>query len=140
MLGGDALGGIEIGNGAGDLQNAVVRAGGKTHPAHGHFENSFAGFVESAQLAQLTHWDIGVVRPALLLHGAGADDPLPNLGGAGAVAVAAQLQIRQRGHFDVQIDTIEQRPADLAQIALDDATGTTAFSGGIAKISAGASV
>jgi hypothetical protein len=35
----------------------------------------------------------------------------------------------------VQVDAIEQRPADFAEVTLNDAAGATAFVGRIAKIS-----
>ena len=62
VLGGDGGGMIEVGDGAGDLEDAVVGAGGEAHAADGHFEGAFAGVVESA----------GVLHGARLFH-AGAD-------------------------------------------------------------------
>jgi hypothetical protein len=44
-----------------------------------------------------------------------------------AVALAAELLIRHGRNFNVQIDTIEQRSADLGEIALDDAGRAAAF-------------
>jgi hypothetical protein len=35
----------------------------------------------------------------------------------------------------VQVDAIEQRPADFAEVTLNDAAGATAFVGRIAKVS-----
>ena len=37
VLGGDGLGFAQVGDGARQFQNAVVRAGRESHAAHGHF-------------------------------------------------------------------------------------------------------
>src|ERR1035438_2354691 len=53
MFGGDGGGFIEVGDGAGDFENAVVGAGGKSHAADGHFERALAGIVQRADGADL---------------------------------------------------------------------------------------
>jgi hypothetical protein len=45
-----------------------------------------------------------------------------------------------RRHFDVQVDAIEQRSADLVQVPLDDGAGAAAFPGRIAMEAARAPV
>ena len=45
MLGGDALGPVEIRDRASDLQHAVVGAGAEAHAADGHLEGSLARIV-----------------------------------------------------------------------------------------------
>jgi hypothetical protein len=44
-----------------------------------------------------------------------------------AVALAAELFVGDGRNFDVQINAIKQRPADLCEIALDNARRTAAF-------------
>ena len=53
VLGGDGGGLIEIGDGSGDFEHAVVGAGGEAHAADGHFERALAGIVECADLADI---------------------------------------------------------------------------------------
>jgi hypothetical protein len=50
MLGGDRLGGIEIGDGAGDFEDAVVRAGAQSHAADGHLKRALAGVIQGTEL------------------------------------------------------------------------------------------
>ena len=54
--------------------------------------------------------------------------------------VVAQLFERDGGHFDVDIDAVEQRPGYLAQIALNDGRRAAAFAAGVAVEAAGARV
>jgi hypothetical protein len=46
VLGSDRLGGVEIGDGAGDFENAVMRAGTQAHAAHGYLKRTLAGVIE----------------------------------------------------------------------------------------------
>ena len=49
-----------------------------------------------------------------------------------AVAFAAQFFVGHGGNFDVEVNAIEQRAADLGKIALNDARRAAAFAGGVA--------
>src|ERR1035438_7382189 len=71
VLGGDGGGFVEIGDGAGDFEDAVMGAGGEAHTADGHFEGALAGIVESADFADIAGWHAGVVESAGALYGAG---------------------------------------------------------------------
>ena len=133
MLGGDGGGMIEVGDGAGDLQDAVVRAGRKPHPPHRHFERALAGVVERADLADIADWHAGVVEAAGVLHGAGLFDTGADDGGGFGSGVAAEFLEGDGGDLDMDIDAVEQGTADLAQIVLDLARGTAALAGGIAE-------
>ena len=48
--------------------------------------------------------------------------------------------IGDRRNLDMQVDSVQQWPADLAQILLDNAAGTTALAARIAMIAARTSV
>ena len=43
VFGADVVGVIQVGDGAGDLEDAVVGAGAEAHAADGHFERALAG-------------------------------------------------------------------------------------------------
>ena len=81
MLGRDCGRVIEIGNGAGDTQDAIVGAGRKVHPANRHFESSLAAIIECAEGTKLRGRDLRVVEAALTLRFAGLFDALPDVGG-----------------------------------------------------------
>src|ERR1022692_4477256 len=72
VLGGDGLGFAQVGDGARQLEDAVVCAGRESHAAHGHFERALAGLVQRAQLADVARGHLGVVETAGPLDGAGA--------------------------------------------------------------------
>jgi hypothetical protein len=86
--------------------------------------------------ADQPHRHPGIYKTTRLLYGASLLHALANVGRRFARAIAAQLLVWNRGNFDVNVDTVEQRPADLAQVPLDDAGRTAAFARGIAKESA----
>ena len=65
-------------------------------------------------------------RPCLL-------DAPGDLGGGGSLAHAAQLLIGHRRNFDMQIDPVEQRTTDLAQVSLDDRTRAATLMRGVAE-------
>jgi len=140
MFGADRGRLAEIGDGAGDFQDSIVRAGGEAHAADGHFESALAGIVEGADFADGAGGHPGVVESASLLQGAGALDAGANLFGGFGGGVAAQFLEGHGGDFDVNIDAVEQGPADLAEIPLDLAGRAAAFTGGIAIEAAAAGV
>jgi hypothetical protein len=72
MFGADRGRFAEIGDGAGDFQDSIVRAGGKAHAVDGHFESALAGIVEGADFADGAGGHPGVVESASLLQAAGA--------------------------------------------------------------------
>jgi hypothetical protein len=133
VLGGDVGGMIEVGDGAGDFEDAVVGAGGEAHAADGHFEGAFAGIIEGADAADIAGGHAGVVEAAGVLHGAGLFDTGADDGGGFGSGVAAEFLEGDGGDLDMDIDAVEQGTADLAQIVLDLARGTAALAGGIAE-------
>ncbi len=135
-----ALRSVEIRNRARDFQNAVVRAGTEAHLADGQLQGAFSGVVESAEATQRASGDVGIVIAALLLNRAGGLDASAHFGGCYAAVAAAEFFVGHGGHFDVQVDAVEKRPAHLAQVPLDDGAGTAAFPGGVGVESAGTPV
>src|SRR5690242_8600464 len=118
---------IEIGNGTGDAQDAIVCAGRKVHAADGHFERALAAVVECAEGSELRWGDLGVVEAALPLSFTGLLYSFAYVRGRMAVAFAAELFIGHGRNLDMQIDAIEQRSANFREIPLDDAGRAPAF-------------
>jgi len=127
MLRGHPLRVVKISDGAADFKNPVVRAGAKPHAANGHFERALAGIIERAQSPQGTRRDMRIVETAVLLERTGSLHPGAYLGGGGTLVLAAQFLVRNRRHLDMEIDTVEQRPADFAQVPLNDCASAAAF-------------
>jgi hypothetical protein len=127
MLRADALALIQIGDRSCDLEDPVVRARRKPEPPHRHLQRALAGVVESTQLAQHSNRDLSIVKAARLLTRPGALNSCTNVGRAFPLVFSAQLAVRHRRDFDVKIDPVEQRPADSAEIALNQSARTSAF-------------
>ena len=133
VLGGDGGGLVEVGDGAGDFEDAVVGAGGEAHAADGHFEGALAGVVEGADAADIAGGHAGVVEAARAAGASRACSTRARISGGGfGGGVAAQFLEGNGGDFDVDIDAVEQRAADLAEVVLDLAGRAAAFAGGIA--------
>jgi len=140
MFRADALRVVQIGHGARDLQDAIVRAGRQSHLANREFERPFARLIERAQFPQLLDGDVGIVEPSRPLNRASLRHTNAHLVRPFAAIVAAQFLIGNRGHFDVQVDSVEKRATDLTQVSLDNSTSAAAFARGVAKKSTGAPV
>ena len=134
MFGLDLLARTKIGDGPRNFENPVVGPGGKGQAPDRHFEGPFGGAVQRAQLAQPARRHIGVDESALRLARPRGQDPLAHFRRCRAGPAAAHLLVGHGGHFDVQVDAVQRRPADLAQVTLDDAAGATAFVGRVAEV------
>jgi len=130
------IGAAEVGDRAGDLENTVVGAGREAHSPDSHLERPLARLVERAQFPKLSVRDVSVVEPSPLLALASRCHTVAHLVGSGPVAAPAQLFVRHSGHFDVQVDPVQQRTADLRQVSLNDRSRAPAFPRRIAKIAA----
>jgi len=140
VLGGDALGAGHVGDGAGDFENAVVRPGRQAHAANGHLKRPLAGIIERALFADQPRRHMRVVVAAGVLNAARSFHARADLRRTLAARVAAQFLVRHGGHLHVDIDAVEQRPADLAEVALDQRGGAAAFARGIAIEAAAAGI
>ena len=127
VLGSDRLGVIEIGDGAGDFEDAVMCASAQAHAADGHLERSLTCVVESAELPQEARRNASIIETAALLDDAGILHTSPHIGGTHAVILAAKFLISHGRDLDVKIDAIEQRSAYFTQIALNNCAGAAAF-------------
>src|ERR1700678_4437046 len=133
MVAADVGGAGEIGNGAGDFEDAVVGAGAQIQIGHGEFQQLDGGLVQRAMSLDFLGPHAGVagdgrfVGEAGLLELAGLDDAGANGGGSFAGPLAADFAKFDLGHLDVQINAVEQRAGDAAEIVLDFAGRTAGF-------------
>src|SRR4051812_8452820 len=117
----------QIGDGAGDLDQAVDRASGDgAAPLDQLGEGTLAEAVELAGSAQDGAGHLGVAAQAPRpepgeLAVAGGDDAGADLGGGLAGLGAAQLAERDGADVDLEVDAVEQRAGQAEPVALDRA-------------------
>lgn len=116
----DLFDGGEIGDGAGDFENAVIGAGGERQPCECLFNQPLTGGIEGAVAFDLG-WGEGGVRfaSAVELAGASGTDPRSHLGGClgGAGGGAGELSDFKPEHFDMQVNAVEQGAGESRPIA-----------------------
>ena len=83
---------------------------------------------------------LAVLEEAGVLALAGGEDAGADLGGAFGGGAAAELFVLHGGDFDVDVDAVEQRAADLGDVALDHGRGAHAVAGLVVEVAAGAGV
>jgi len=88
---------IQIRDGAGHPQQAVMGARREVHSANGHLQRALAAFVKRAERAELRRWNLRVIEPAAALGFASLLDALLYLGRSLPIGLAAQFFIRRRG-------------------------------------------
>lgn len=140
MLCGDTFSVVQIGDRARHLEDPIVRPRAQPHASNRDLQRALAGLVERAECAQRRMRDLGIVESALLLNAARGLHPGAHFGAGSSAFFTAQFLVRDRGNFDVKIDAVEQRSADLAQITLDLRRRTPAFTRGVAVESAAAGI
>lgn len=111
---GQVLGTFEVGNGAGNFEDAIVGAGGKALLLHGAFEQALGVGAEFAVDANLPRVHLGIrvdflasLVKALALAFAGGHDAGANLSRALSGRVAAKFFVLHGWNFDVNVDAIE---------------------------------
>ena len=115
--GGDALLTREIGDGAGQLQHAVVGTRRESHLAYRLPQQHLSRIVEGGVLAQLfrSHVGIGQQRGASEARGldcSRALDALPDGGGAFAGTTVRELLMGDARDVEVDIDAVQEWAAD----------------------------
>src|SRR5213592_353931 len=133
VLGRDLRFSVEISDGARDFQDPIVGAGAEIQFAHRHANQFLRVLAELAVLLELTR---GHARVAIYFRVAvktfplaftRADHALANSSGSFFRALARDVAVFDGRHFDMQIDTVEQRPGDALTISLHLHRATTAF-------------
>lgn len=120
----ELIGSRQIGDGAGDFQELVVGAGGDVELLHGLMEQRVrlgghgAGRADLA-VAQLRVGQQAGGFEAPALPTTGGQDPSFDRCGRVPLPDLRERGKRNRRHFDVQVDAIQQRAGDLTQVLLD---------------------
>ena len=120
MGGGNRVAARQVGDGAGDFE-AAVHAAAAPAEFDGGFLQQGSGVVFQARLiVDGLALQVGV-GAALPCQGefAGGQAARRNRSGAFSGWGAQQVVRRQAGHFDVQVDAVQQRAAELALVAAD---------------------
>ena len=118
----DVGAGLEVGDGAGDFEDAVVGPRTHVHAFHGVAKFFQAGgvglgvFVEQGRGHLGVAVDAGFVLEAALLEHPGCDDALADGGTGFAWGFARHLVEIDGLHLDLQVDAVQQRPTDLAHV------------------------
>lgn len=141
MLAADPFQLLKVGQGAGDLQQAVGGPQRQGQSFAGGFQPGFVGRGQFAMAAQPRKVEKGVgaaLTGLLALAGFGHA-----LGCCGGIVTGYALGIERRGfprHGQVQVDTVEQRTGQLVAIPLHHVRRAAAAPAGLAEISTGARV
>ena len=143
MGGADLVAAGEVGDGAGNLEDAVEGAGGEAELLEGTVEQCAAGRVDGAETTER----LGAHGCVDRCGGGGAEAlPLDGAGGlhsggdcrGGLGRTRAQLPKADRRDLDVQVDPVEQGTGDAAAIALDERRRAAAVVPRISQVAAGA--
>lgn len=136
----------EVGQGAGDFQDSIVRPRGEVHLVHGIFEQVAAVVVEGGMRFHDAGRHGGVAADVWFtgepgrLHGAGGldagADGFGRFAGVGAVEVA---EIDGRD-LDVDVDAVEERAGKPLPIRTELVRGAPALAFGVAEVTAGAGI
>ncbi len=103
VVGEDVFGFGEVGDGAGDFEDAVVGPGAEVELGHGHFHHAFGGFIEGAMALEELGGHTGVAAnlavfgEAFALDGARFHHPLADGGAGFAGGLAGDVLILDGG-------------------------------------------
>ena len=118
----DVGGALEVGDGAGDFEDAVVGPRGHIHALHGVAKFLQAGgvglgvFVQQGRGHLGVAVDAGFVLEAAFLEHPGGDDALADGGARLARGLTRHLVKVDGLDFDLQVDAVEQRTRNLAHV------------------------
>ena len=118
----DVGAGFEVGDGAGDFEDAVVGPRTHVHAIHGVAQLLEAGGVGLGVFVQQGRGHLGVavdawfVLEAALLEHPGSDDALADGGAGFAWCLAGHLVKIDGLDLDLQVDSIQQRARNLAHV------------------------
>jgi len=114
----DILLAFEVGDGSDHLQDARIGTRAQTEFIDGQLEKLLAGFIDLAELLDVTVGHLGI---AVNLHSlesgelnlAGCVDALLNLTGRFPWIAAGKVSVLHSRDLDVDIDSVHQRTGDL---------------------------
>lgn len=141
MVGSDVFAGFEIGNGSGDLDDPVVGAGGKAELPNGLVQERLAGLVDPAEFFEVLGLELGIRVDSLAGKPLELDVSCPAHSHADRFrlfrfGVGVELFVFYGGHFDVEIDSVQDGAGDSSAIFSDLVWRAGAGACGIARIAA----
>ena len=136
---------IQIGNGAGYLEDAVIGAGGETETVGDQFQHAVAAGVQFAEFLDEAGRHLGVTVDfgpfvAIRLNVAGMFHPRGNGCGAFGFTPIGQVAILDRRHLDVDVDPVQERPGDARAVAVNGNRCAGAGMDRVGQVAAGAGV
>jgi len=135
----------QVGDGAADLEDAVVGTGGEPQPGDGVTEEPLDRLRERAVPTEIARGHVGVgveTRPlpeALALADSGQLHPLPDRDARLRRVGSDEVTVIYRRDLEVDVDAVEQRTRDAGPVALDVDVGAAAGVDGVAEVPAGTS-
>lgn len=141
----DLLLALQIGDGAGHAEDAVVAAARQAQPVEGPLHQLLPGGIQLTILPDHGGGHIGVAGDAgtlvaPLLRLSGGVDPAADLLRALRLLLAAHGLVLHRRHLYVHIDAVQQGAGDAAQVALHLTVRAGAAAGGMAEPAAPAGI
>ena len=145
VRGADDLAAVEVGDGAGDLHDAVIGAGGQREAVEGRSQHTVGLVVHDADLVELSGFDAGVTPDGHALKAGSLDiprlvDPTAYLCAEFLAALGGQVVVLDRRHLDMDVDAVQHGTGDAVEVLLHRGLGTGAVLPGMIEIPAGAGV
>ncbi len=143
--GGDVVSALEVGDGAGEFDEAIVGAGGETHGRDGLPQKVFAGLVEGAELAEEGAIHLGIGENTLSfktfpLDIAGALDAGADVETFLGIARGFELVEGDARNLDVEVDSVHDGTGDARFVATRFAGRAGAEALGVAQVPTGAGI
>lgn len=145
VFGEDMVSLFEVGDGAGEFDEAVVGAGGEAHGGNGVAQEVFAGLVEGAELAEERGIHFGISedvfpRKTRTLNDTGTFDARADIEARLGVARGFEFVEGDARDFDVKVDAVHNGTGNPRLVAggLAGRAGAEAF--GITQVAAGAGI
>src|SRR6266581_7492481 len=137
---------VEVGDGAGDLEDSVIGPRGQGEPRDRRAEQGVGAVRHAAEGADVARRHVGVgvdaypAREPLPLRRPGPVNPLPHRLARLAAPLVRQRAIFYGGYLQMDVDAIEQWPRDAREVALDAEGPADAIVLRIAEVAAGARI
>ena len=117
----DLRAGLQIGDGAGDLEDAAIGPGREPEALHGPLQQAQAGRFQGAEAPSQGGVHLGVAEAAealqtLMLSLAGGHHLGPQHRRGRAGGVGRQLLEGHRRHLHLKVDAVQKRPRDPGQV------------------------
>lgn len=136
---------FEVGDGAGEFDEAVVSTGGEAHRGNGLAQEVFAGLVEGAYFTEEGAIHLGIGEnsfpfEAFSLNIAGAFDAGADVEAPLSVARGFEFIEGDARDFDVEVDSVHNGTGNAGFVACGFAGRAGAEALGVAEVSAGTGI